>query len=310
MSVEIAPLGPADLDEAHRIFNVAFGTFLGAPDPTKTFGDRDLLRARWRAGATVLAAHENGRLIGSNVITRWGSFGFFGPLTVLPEFWDKGIAQKLLAGTVEVFDKWGLQHSGLFTFPNSAKHVGLYQKFGYWPQYLTALMKKTPEAKAGSGAELFSKLDEKGRTQALTDVRELTNGLSAGLDLSSEIQALFDAKVGETLLLRGRDGLDGFALCHTGPGSEGGSTLCYVKFAALRSGPGAGERFERLLDAIETFGAERGVDVEAGVNLAREDAYRRMRLRGYRTFTQGVAMQRPHTPGFNRPEVYAIDDWR
>jgi hypothetical protein len=46
------------------------------------------------------------------------------------------------------------------------------------------------------------------------------------------------------------------------------------------------------------------------VNLAREDAYRRMRSRGYRAAMQGVAMQRPHADGFNRADVYVIDDWR
>jgi hypothetical protein len=31
---------------------------------------------------------------------------------------------------------------------------------------------------------------------------------------------------------------------------------------------------------------------------------------GFRTFIQGVAMQRPKEAGYNRPEVFAIDDWR
>ncbi len=94
----------------------------------------------------IVAARDAGRLIGSNVATRWGSFGFFGPLTVLPEYWDRGVAQQLLQATMEIFDGWGLRHSGLFTFPQSAKHIGLYQKFGYWPRYLTAVMARTPEA--------------------------------------------------------------------------------------------------------------------------------------------------------------------
>jgi hypothetical protein len=52
------------------------------------------------------------------------------------------------------------------------------------------------------------------------------------------------------------------------------------------------------------------VIVEAGVNLAREDAYWRMRSYGYRVAMQGVAMQRPHADGFNRADAYVIDDWR
>ena len=86
--------------------------------------------------------------------------------------------------------------------------------------------------------------------------------------------------------------------------------MCYIKFAAVRSGPGAGERFDRLLDACERFALSRGVLIEAGMNLAREDAYRRMRAHGYKAFAQGVSMQRPHAPGHNRGDVYLIDDWR
>ena len=95
-----------------------------------------------------------------------------------------------------------------------------------------------------------------------------------------------------------------------GPGSEGGMKTCYIKFGAARGGPGAGDRFDRLLDACDAFASSRGVPVEAGVNLAREDAFRRMRTHGYRAMTQGVAMLRPNIPGFNRPDVYVIDDWR
>ena len=50
--------------------------------------------------------------------------------------------------------------------------------------------------------------------------------------------------------------------------------------------------------------------MEAGVNLAREDACRRMRSRGYRMATQGAAMQRPHAEGFNRAGAYVIVDRR
>jgi hypothetical protein len=48
----------------------------------------------------------------------------------------------------------------------------------------------------------------------------------------------------------------------------------------------------------------------AGVNLARLDAYREMLQAGFRTTTQGVAMQRNADPGYNRPDVFLLDDWR
>ena len=45
-----------------------------------------------------------GRLVGSNFVTNWGSVGFFGPLTVDPECWSQGIAKRLMEPTVELFD--------------------------------------------------------------------------------------------------------------------------------------------------------------------------------------------------------------
>ncbi len=97
-----------------------------------------------------------------------------------------------------------------------------------------------------------------------------------------------------------------FAICLNGPGSEGGQKVCYVKFAAARNS----EAFDKLLTAIDAFASSRSATIEAGVNLAREDAFRRMRAHGYRTTMQGVAMQRPHVDGFNRADAYVIDDWR
>ena len=88
--IKVGPLKKSEVEEADRIVRLAFGTFLGVPNPVEFMGDRHFLTPRWRSShVKVLAARDAGRLIGSNVVTRWGSFGFFGPLTVLPEFWDR-----------------------------------------------------------------------------------------------------------------------------------------------------------------------------------------------------------------------------
>jgi GNAT superfamily N-acetyltransferase len=310
-SIKVCLLKHNEIEEAGRIVRLAFGTFLGLPNPLDFMGDRNFIAPRWRsANVKVIAAHEGGRLIGSNVATRWGSFGFFGPLTVLPEYWDRGVAQRLLKATMTIFERWGLRHSGLFTFPQSAKHVGLYQKFGYWPRYLTAILTRTPEAKGAGTAVLLSALRKSERQQAIQACGELTQKVDRGLDLTDEIRAVLIQRTGDVVLTYTRAVLDAFAVCMNGPGSEGGEKTCYVKFGAARGGVGAGERFDRLLDACETVASSRGATIEAGVNLAREDAYRRMRSHGYRVATQGVAMQRPHRDGFNRADVYVIDDWR
>jgi GNAT superfamily N-acetyltransferase len=312
MSATIRPLEARDLEAADRVMRLAFGTFLGVTDPLTTFGDVDFVRSRFAAEpGWAFAAELDGELIGSNFVTRWGSFGFFGPLTVRPDRWDRGVGQPLIARAVDLFDAWSLRQAALFTFPQSAKHIALYQKFGFWPQSLTPVMVK-PSAPVADAvdATTYTTLAAGERQTTLDDCRALTDAIFAGLDVGHEIRATNALQLGDTVLLHDGSALAAFAVCHIGAG-EAGSGTCYVKFGAARPGPGAGERFTRLLAACEATAHARGMDrIELGVNVARHDAYRRILARGYRTMRQGVIMQRPNEPGTCRPDAFVIDDLR
>ncbi len=310
-NVTVRKMEDRDLVDARLIFRTAFGSFLGAPDPATFNADREYIFTRWRAnpGAALVAEHEGG-VAGSNFATKWGSFGFFGPLTVRPELWGCGIAQQLLVRTMDLFEQWGVRESGLFTFAHSPKHVALYRKFGYWPRFLTALLAKEAAARNVSWTE-YSTLNESERAEAVGACRELTDSIFAGLDPTPEIQAIQDQNLGDTVLLWAGDRLDAFAVCHCGEGTEAGRDNCYIKFAAVRPGAEAGRIFERLLEACESFALKRGVRrVEAGVNTARSDAWSRMLQSGFQTRTLGVAMHRHNLPAFSRASDYILDDWR
>jgi GNAT superfamily N-acetyltransferase len=312
--VKIGPLKPGELPEAEQIFRLAFAKFLGFPNPLEFMAGQNLITPRWRSShVKVIAARAEGRLVGSNVITRWGSFAFFGPLTVLPEYWGQGVAQRLLEATLTLFDRWGVRNSGLFTFAQSAQHVALYQKFGYWPGHLTAVLTRTPEADPANRTDaptLLSALSRSQRQAAIEACAKLTGKIASGLDLTGEIKSLLAQRAGDVVLTYGRGSLDGFAVCVHGPGTEAADKICYVKFGAARHGADSGGRFDKLLQACDAFAAARGAALEAGVNLARQDAFLRMRAHGYRATMQGVAMLRPTTGSFNRPDAYVIDDWR
>ena len=115
-------MGEADLDRADEIFRVAFGTFLGAAEPKTFFGTADYVRTRWTADPqAAFTAVVDGELVGSNFATNWGSVGFFGPLTVRPDLWDRGIGHSLMQPAMGCFETWGNQHLGLFTFSHSPK---------------------------------------------------------------------------------------------------------------------------------------------------------------------------------------------
>jgi hypothetical protein len=156
----------------------------------------------------------------------------------------------------------------------------------------------------------MSELSKKDRERAIKECADLSADLEKGLDLSEEMRSLVTHRTGEVLLTYSKGKLDGFAICMHGAGSEGGEKVCYVKFAAARSGKNAGARFDRLLDACDAFAVSRGAPLEAGVNTACEDAVRRMQKHGYRTKVHGVAMTRPHDGGYHRADSYVINDWR
>ena len=311
--VSVLPLREDDLPVADRIMRLAFGTFLGLPDPLAFLGDAGFVRPRWRSDpSAALAAEVDGELVGSNFAANWGSFGFLGPLTVHPDLWDRGIARRLLEATMARFEEWGTRHVGLFTFSHSPKHLGLYQAFGFWPRFLTPLMAKAVGGRRdGAGWSGYGAAPEREREDYLGACRELTDAIYGGLDVTGEIRAVQAQGLGETVLVGRGERLDGFAVCHCGPGTEAGGGTCFVKFGAARPGPGAGEAFERLLDACEGLAAARGLSrLVAGVNTGRREAYRRLLARGFRADLVGVAMERADEPGYNRADVYVMDDWR
>lgn len=302
----VRPMIESDLAEADRVFRLAFGTFVGLADPMAFGGDSDYVRGRWATTPeAALTAELNGRLIGSNFATRWGSVGFFGPLTVDPARWDHGVGRSLLDATMSIMDGWGLIHTGLFTFPHSPKHLDLYQRYGFVPRFLTSVFSAPPRSTTpGTGWSVFSAdHDQPGR---LADCALLTDSVYPGLDLASEIQACREHNLGDTVLL---DDRTAFAVCHLGAGTEAGSGTCYVKFAA--AGPGDHGAFIRLLDACEAFAlSRRATRLVAGVSTARRDAHRILTERGYRVDLIGIAMHKPDEPGYHRSDALVLDDWR
>jgi hypothetical protein len=292
---------------------VAFGTFIGVPGPSSFGEGMDHVKTRWLTDPNAaFGAERDGELVGSNFATKWGSFGFFGPLTVRPDLWDRGIAKLLLEPTMELFDKWGVSRVGLFTFAQSPKHIGLYQKFGFWPRFLTFLMSKTVLGRDTSERwSKFSDVPDVEMGRCLKMCRSLTNSVYEGLDLEREIMAVRKQGLGDTVLLWEGETVVGLAVCHCGAGTEAGRDTCYVKFGAVQSGTSAENFFDRLLSACEELATMKGMtDVLAGVNSACHNAYRRMIARGFRADVQGVLMLRPNEPAFDRPDRYVLCDLR
>jgi RimJ/RimL family protein N-acetyltransferase len=313
MNVSLRLLAADEIAAADYIFRLAFGTFVGLPEPTQFYGDATYISHRWQANPdAAFAAEVDGKLIGSNLAVNWGSFGYFGPLSVHPDYWDQGVGQRLVEAAIAYFTEQNTQLKGLFTFAQSPKHHRLYQKFGFRLRFLTVILaKEIQSAQPLAPGTRFSQMSEAERATSLKASSEITDSIYPGLDVSSEIQTVQAQGLGDTVFLWDDVGLVGFAVCHAGAGTEAGSNTCFVRFGAVRSGSHAGQNFEQLLDLCEALTLTLGMSrLVAGVNTSREEAYLRMLARGFCSEIIGVAMHQPNEAGYNRPDVFALDDWR
>jgi GNAT superfamily N-acetyltransferase len=309
-AISIAPLLHGDLPAADRVFRLAFGTQYGLDDPLGFAPGSEMVRSRLDALHTrSFAASLDGALVGSAFLSRWGSLAVFGPLTVSPDAWGLGIGSRLLDACLEVADDWGTA-VGLFTIPESTKHLHLYRTRGFWPGALIALTEK----RVGEGSdtvETVDDLDAGGRAAAIEECRDVTGAVWAGLDLTGEISSLADPDAGGVVVRRVDGRVAAFALCHVGARSEAVTGSCYVKVAAVRPGPGGIPLLHGLLDACETFAAGRGATrLEVGVSLGRRAAAELLAARGHRVFRHGVAMQRPPGDPATLADQLLLDDWR
>ncbi len=313
MAVDIRQMCKEDVPVARHIFSLAFGTWIGAANPALYKSDCDFIGSRLQVDPeAAFVAEIDGEVVGSNFANRWGSIGFIGPLTIRPDLWDKGLGKKLMAPAVECLDRWKLTLSGLYTFSQSTKHIHLYQQFGFWSAYLTAIMSKqvmeTAELVNWSG---FSSMTRQIQKISVSECAELTNSIYPGLRLDTEIHSVARQQLGETVIVRKAGEIAGFAVCHCGTDTEAGDGKCFIKFAAVRAAHDSPKRFQQLLLACEALAASQGLTrLVAGINLSRHEAYQLMLASGFRSDIQGVAMHRPNNAGYSRKGVFVIDDWR
>lgn len=310
---EVRPMQTSDLPAARKVLSLAFGTFLQVPEPDDFWSDLDYIGTRWRSSPeSAFVVVQNGEVIGSNFATRWGSIGIVGPLSIHPKAWHQGLAKQLMIPVMSCFKRWKVTHSALFTFAQSQMHTNLYQKFGFWPRYLTAIMQKeiSVDIVDKTEYELFSKGNATKQASILSQVNQMCDDIYSGLSLGHEIRMTDEQKLGDTVLIETNGILKGFAVMHCGKNTEAGENKAYIKFATIEQSLGQ-NCFKKLLNACESFTDQQSLAVlEVGANFARKEMIELLQQRAYRTVIQGVAMQSDNDSAYNRAGIYLIDDWR
>ena len=311
-SISIRPLSEGDLPEASSILRRAFATHFGMP-PDTFWTDRDFVTGRWMTNPSLaFGAWIEDRFVGSSLGANWGSLGVFGPISTHPDTWNRGTAKHLIPPVLERLNALGARHIAFFTFAESTKHIGLYQKYGFWPRFLTAIMTRSVEAnETPPESTRYSVIAGAEQAHWLEACRELTTEVRDGLDLTAEIRTARSHGHGDTVFLTERSRVEAVALCEYGPKSPAGAGSCLVRFAAVRPHSDTEMRFGQLVTACGRLAADEGLErVVACVNASRPKPYRHLLSMGFRTQRNGVTMHRPNEDAYNETASYILDDLR
>lgn len=297
-----------DLAPADAVLRAAFDAFTGA---TGHLRDGDPLRSRWRTDPErVVVAELNGQVVGSNAITVRGTTGWFGPLSVAPQLWGRGLAHPLVDEAAERLRRAGADRTGLFTFADSPLHLSLYGRHGYRPGAAMLVLAREARPGRSTGADSYSDLPADQQLVLLRELAVLTGAVEPGWDLAGEVEATCRTGLGDTVVIHDAGGLAGVAVFQFGAGSDAASGTCRIKVAAVRPGQGADSRMVRLLDAVDAHAVRRGAHtVVASVSAASAACAQLLLDRGHAIATRGLAMHRGGV-GHQREDSWVLDDWR
>jgi len=311
--LEIKTLDEKEIGRIDRIFRAAFSLQVHHNNPETFAPGRSCLARLHAEPHGAFGAHIAGELVAVAFGTIWGSVGVFGPLAVQPGSWNMGLGSALLQKTIEFFESRSVRDKVLCTFPDSVKHVSLYQRFEFHPAHLIGMMSKlTPAFPSDVGIlELYSESSAARRKEILAECRRITEAIYAGLDVSKEVEVVEKLSIGDTIILSIDSRIVAFAICHYGAGSETESDVLYIKFAAALPCKSERQNFRTLLSHCSAYAQNKKANmIFFGVNTARQKAYSVVMEDGFKLDSLSLAMQSPYRALYNHPGIYVLDDWR
>ncbi len=205
------------------------------------------------AGGALCWVDGDGQLAAFNVAHQSGTEGWMGPLAVRPDLQGTGLGTEIVTRGIDVLRQRGCTVLGLETMPRTMDNIGFYGRLGFVPSRLTVTF--TFEAQRGRCA-LLSHLGAADAAAAVQGCARLVQQMQPGVDFSRELLLTRTLGVGDTVLLFGRDGVEGFALCHEASLLEGRSR---DELRVLKLAVGDAALLGPLLAAVGGYARDCGV---------------------------------------------------
>jgi GNAT superfamily N-acetyltransferase len=168
----------------------------------------------------MLWRDERGQVAAFNMVHRSGVEGWMGPLAVRTDQQGGGTGKEIVQRGIEWLKSQGSVVIGLETMPRTMDNIGFYSRLGFHPGRLT-ITTTLEAAYAETQSTVLGRLSPSARDEAIAECRAMINRMLPGYDYTREIQLTADLGLGDTVLLRDRDRIVGYALAHTAPLVEG-----------------------------------------------------------------------------------------
>lgn len=163
------------------------------------------------------------KVVGFNFIHIWGSFAWFGPFGVHPEYQGRGIGKALIEQTIKVLkEDYKVSTIGLNTMPESQYNLGFYMNLGFTPLKLSLNLKK--QLSLGELPEFqyknkftFEELDindEISYVELKENLKSISNKISSSIDLTSELYLIKNEGFGTVFTLKFDDKICGIVICY------------------------------------------------------------------------------------------------
>ena len=172
------------------------------------------------AEGAMIWRDERGDVAAFNMVHQSGAEGWMGPLAVRSISRATASERTSSRGASTWLRDRDATIIGLETMPRTMDNIGFYSRLGFSPGQLTLTL--TYDAvRHESSVELLSRLSPAARDEAIGECRALLDSVLPGSDYIARDRTDRRPRAGDTLLLRDRDRLVGFALAHTAPLVEG-----------------------------------------------------------------------------------------
>lgn len=273
----------ADIDALNRLFAEAF-TDRYRRDGLVGVRVPRLNPAIWRyalldAGEGAMVwRDEHEEIAAFNLAHLCGTEGWMGPLAVRTDRQGGGVGKSVVGAAADWLIDHGAKTVGLETMPRTVDNIGFYSGLGFQPGHLTVTLTFDTGTRRLPAPSLLSSAGGEQRT-AMTAVRALVEELAPGYDCSREMLLTSELALGDTVLLWGDAGLDGFALWHSAALAENrdAEELRVLKLAARDA-----KAFAGVVSAVEAAAAGAGIRrVAIRSQTAYADAYQALVGRGY-----------------------------